>query len=334
MPKSALRLPCKVSKTNLQGLQDLVGLKTITMKKFSIWFLVFTIISCSSETATEDVTIIEETANEITFQINGEKSVDDIVQVNAFYSCGSDVSVSVTSKKDHITSDLINFDLTKEGELKSIFFTDKSKNFKQYYKSPDFIPASTITISEFEFIEDVQLSFKYKGQLFKQTHNLRDPNETIDIEGTVDIKLFSKSICNVFGNFLKLNNQIRFENISKINDGTTIRYEANSLNGYHIKIQNFSQNIPDMPLGTYSFTNSSESEKIAFRKYIGVPKFFSTHILLPDDWEVYDTEGSFTIVEKTRVNGFEIVRLKLNFMARLNGTVVYQFIDADFETAF
>jgi hypothetical protein len=128
--------------------------------------------------------------------------------------------------------------------------------------------------------------------------------------------MFNNSTCNTFFNFIKLNNQIEFENITRINQNQgslPIRYEANSLNGYHIKLINLGQNIPDMPVGSYSFTNLSQNAKIEFSKYIGTPKFFSTTILIPADWKSYDTEGSFTIVSKTVINGFQVVKLKLNF---------------------
>jgi hypothetical protein len=135
-----------------------------------------------------------------------------------------------------------------------------------------------------------------------------------------------------------LNNNINFSNITRINDNNltspSIRYEGNSLNGYNIKIKNLNQNLPDLPIGTYSFSNNSTTEKIEFRKYVGLPKSFSTSIIIPSDWILYETQGSFTIVEKTTINGFQVVKIKLNFTASQNGIVEYTINNADFVTAY
>ena len=241
-------------------------------------------------------------------------------------------------KKNNVTGDLIVFNLTKQGELKSIYFADKSGEFRKDYYSADFIPSSTITISEFEFVENTKLKFKFNGQLFKKKYNLNQQNETIEIEGNVEIKKFSENICNTFVNFITLNNNIKFSNITRINDNnltsSSIRYEGNSLNGYNINIKNLNQNLPDLPLGTYSFSNNSTTEKVEFRKYVGLPKSFSTSIIIPSDWILYETQGSFTIVEKTLINGFKVVKIKLNFTASHNGIVEYTINNADFITAY
>lgn len=113
-----------------------------------------------------------------------------------------------------------------------------------------------------------------------------------------------------------------------------VRYEGTSLNGYNVIFKNFNQNLLQMPLGTYSFSDNSVSEKIELRKYIGLPKSFSTTFLIPNDWILYETQGNFTIVEKTIINGFEVVKLKLNFTATRNGTVEYTFINSEFLTAY
>ena len=135
-----------------------------------------------------------------------------------------------------------------------------------------------------------------------------------------------------------MNNNIKFSNITRINDNnltsSSIRYEGNSLNGYNINIKNLNQNLPDLPLGTYSFSNNSTTEKVEFRKYVGLPKSFSTSIIIPSDWILYETQGSFTIVEKTLINGFKVVKIKLNFTASHNGIVEYTINNADFITAY
>ncbi|AWG21259.1 hypothetical protein FFWV33_06785 [Flavobacterium faecale] len=308
------------------------------MKKTLILLIFILNISCSNDSIKDENSSIIESPNKISLKINGLSTTEDISEISSFFSCDRDLNVTVTSKKNFVTDDLIVMNLTKEGTLKSVYFVDKSGHSRQDYYSPDFIPSSTITISEFEFIDNTKLKFKFSGQVFKKKHSLLEPNETITIEGTVQIKKFINSQCNTFVNYMTLNNDIKLSNISRINQNdqqnSIVSYEGTSLNGYNIVLKNIKQNLLEMPLGTYSFSNKMTNDKIEFRKYIGIPKSFSTTILIPTDWTLYETQGSFTITEKTTINGLQVVKLKLNFTATKNGTVEYKFTNSDFITAY
>lgn len=308
------------------------------MKKIIILLVIVLNFGCSNDSIITENTELIENPNKIDLKINGLNSDENIVEVSSYFSCDRDLNVTVTSKRNFVTDDLLVMNLTKEGILKSVYFADKSGHSRQDYYSPDFIPSSTITISEFEFIENNKLKFKFKGLLFKKKYSLTQPNETIQIDGNVEIRNFTKSICNTFVNSINLNDDIKFSNISRIDDNNIpnalTRYEANSLNGYNINIKNLNQNVLDLAIGTYSFANNSVNEKIEFRKYIGLPKSFSTSYLIPSDWILYETQGSFTVVEKTKINGFEVVKVKLNFTASQNGVVEYTINNADFITAY
>jgi hypothetical protein len=308
------------------------------MKKILILLIIILNISCSNDLINdEDISVIEN-PNKISLNINGLSTTENISEISSYFSCDRDLNVTVTSKRNNVTEDLIAINLTKDGKLKSVYFADKSGNFRQDYYSPDFIPSSTITISEFEFIDNTKLKFKFSGQVFKKKYNFLAPNETITIEGNVEIKKFIDSQCNTFVNYMTLNNNIKLSDISRINQNNQqnliVRYEGTSLNGYNIILKNLNQNLMEMPLGTYSFSNNSINEKIEFRKFIGIPKSFSTTTLIPTDWTLYETQGSFTITEKTIINGFQVVKLKLNFTATKNGTVEYIFTNSDFITAY
>ncbi|MGB3606601.1 MAG: hypothetical protein WA775_08735 [Psychroserpens sp.] len=308
------------------------------MKKILILLIIVLNIGCSSDSIIEENTELIENPNKIDLKVNGLSTTENILEISSYFSCDRDLNVAVTSEKDNVTGDLLVINLTKDGELKSIYFADKSGNFRQDYYSPDFIPASTITISEFEFIANTKLKFKFSGQVIKNKNNFLEPNETITIEGTVEINKFINNQCNTFVNYMTLNDDIELSNISRINQNdqqnTIVCYEGTSLNGYNIVIKNLSQNLMEMPLGTYSFFNNSITEKIEFRKYIGMPKSFSTTFLIPTDWILYETQGNFTIMERTTINGFQVVKLKLNFSAAQNGTVEYIFTNSDFITAY
>lgn len=308
------------------------------MKKILILLIIILNISCSNDSLNDENISVIENPNKISLKINGLNTTENISEISSYFSCDRDLNITVTSKKNNVTEDLIVMNLTKDGKLKSVYFADKSGNSRQDYYSPDFIPSSTITISEFEFIDNTKLKFKFSGQVFKKKYNFLAPNETITIEGNVEIKKFIDSQCNTFVNHMTLNNNIKLSNISRINQNNQqnliVRYEGTSLNGYNIALKNLNQNLMEMPLGTYSFSNNSINEKIEFRKYIGIPKSFSTTTLIPTDWTLYETQGSFTITEKTTINGFQVVKLKLNFTATQNGTVEYIFTNSDFITAY
>ena len=308
------------------------------MKKILILLIIILNISCSNDSINDENINVIENPNKISLKINGLNTTENISEISSYFSCDRDLNVTVTSKRNNVTEDLIVMNLTKDGKLKSVYFADKNGNSRQDYYSPDFIPSSTITISEFEFIDNTKLKFKFSGQVFKKKYNFLAPNETTTIEGNVEIKKFIDSQCNTFVNYMTLNDNIKLSNISRINQNNQqnliVRYEGTSLNGYNIVLKNLNQNLMEMPLGTYSFSNNSINEKIEFRKYIGIPKSFSTTTLIPTDWISYETQGSFTITEKTTINGFPVVKLKLNFTATQNGTVEYIFTNSDFITAY
>jgi hypothetical protein len=138
------------------------------MKKILILLIIILNISCSNDLINdEDISVIEN-PNKISLNINGLSTTENISEISSYFSCDRDLNVTVTSKRNNVTEDLIAINLTKDGKLKSVYFADKSGNFRQDYYSPDFIPSSTITISEFEFIDNTKLKFKFSGQVFKK----------------------------------------------------------------------------------------------------------------------------------------------------------------------
>lgn len=309
------------------------------MKKLLLLFVLLGFGCSENETAV----LIEEVLpkNSIEIEIDGQKVESDIVSIDAFYSCDKTISVNVSSKKNRVTSELFRIVLLKDGQLIQANFVDKENAFSNIkYRTPDYIPSSTLKIEAFEFVENEKLYLKFSGSLLKQIHNLFDDSEEIKINGIVEVKEFGKSICSYFSDTILLNDEIKFFNISKISRNSAqnknIIYEATSLNGYNIQFKNFTEWLPNMALGTYNFDANTLSEKIEFKKYIGTPKFFSSNsnFVLPTDWENYETKGSFTILEKEKVDRFDVVKVKINFTASYNGIIEYNFTDAVFETRY
>jgi hypothetical protein len=119
--------------------------------------------------------------------------------------------------------------------------------------------------------------------------NVNDTSETITVTRDIKIKEFGVSICNVFKDFIELNNEIIFLDVVRksqaINQNITVSSESTSLNVESIQFKNYNQFIKDMPLGVYNFESLSNTEKIELKKYIGIPKYFSSNTGIPNDWK-------------------------------------------------
>lgn len=307
------------------------------MKKISCLLILITLFACSQEDK-EEVVVQPIQKNKLELSFNGKKVEENDIDVNAYYICNRQLHINVTSKKGIITSDLFTMILTDEGELEFAKFVDKSNQFEQPYQTADFIPSSTLKIDEFVFIENKLLKIKFSGALLKRIESLSSNVISKSSSGVITITDFGKSECSTFNDYIYLNNQIAFHHITKSSQATkpnpTVSYSSNSLNGFNIQFKNFTKSFADMPLGTYIFDSSSSTEKIEFREYIGNPKVFYTLYDLPTDWKLYQSAGSFTILEKRQTNGKTIVKLKLNFKASYNGFVKFNFTDAICETSF
>ena len=305
------------------------------MKNSLVLFTIF-FLSCSPNKEEEILILEQKPANKVELKINGEKITDEIIDVSSFYICDEKINVSVKSKKGTVTSELFTIEILRNGELSYAKFVNKKSFSNEEFSTPDYIPSSTIRIEEFEFVANKKLKIKFGGTLLKRIYNLKSNSESIEINGIIEINEFGKSTCNTFNDYIKLNDQIKFSDITRTEQESSanlsVRYESNSLNGYNIQFKNFTKFLTKMSLGTYYFDDLSNTEKLEFRKYIGIPKCFGTHTIIAEDWKLYSTNGSFTIVEKTMIDGRLVVKLKLNFTATYNGIEEYNFTNAAFET--
>ena len=88
------------------------------MKKIIVLVIGVLISSCSNDNLIDENSEMLGNLNKVELKINGVNSENNIVDVNSYYSCDTDLNVTVTSKKNNVTGDLIVFNLTKQGELK------------------------------------------------------------------------------------------------------------------------------------------------------------------------------------------------------------------------
>ncbi len=307
------------------------------MKKLA-FALVCIFMSCSEDDSTTTIVTEVPQANTITLQVNGTEVTDDIREINAFYMCDEFISVTVTSQSGLVTSDLFTMKLYADGDLvRASFYEKEVEQSDVFYSTANYIPKENFTINEFEFSPNENLHISFSGDVYKETHNYYDTPETITISGDINISEFGNTLCNVFNDELYLNNDIVFYDVVRtyINNSNypSNSYSANNNNGYYIALENLENSLKELPLGTYALDNTT-GYHLDFKEYIGLPNNFTSSFHWPDDWKVYDTQGSFTIVEKTTIDGFEVVKVNLNFTASYEGEIVYEFTNAYLETAY
>ena len=69
------------------------------MKKIIVLVIGVLISSCSNDNLIDENSEVLENLNNVELKINGVNSVDNIVDINSYYSCATDLNVTVTSKK-------------------------------------------------------------------------------------------------------------------------------------------------------------------------------------------------------------------------------------------
>lgn len=307
-----------------------------TFKLISFLFL-FISFSCSSDDETTPTITEEPTSrNKIDLKINGLPPVNGIKDLTATFCCNDKITVSF----DHWISTpnglgyggtAFSLSLDKNGNLIGLWYKDYTHPNNEF-ESAYFIPVSTLTIENFQFVENQLLKFKISGQIFKRTYNFFTAPETVNIDANIEIKDFITCTCSFFISKLTTNNSFKFHQITKTEQGTNIRYEANTNNGYQIEFKNFNQYLSNMPIGTYTFNENSTTHRIDFRKFIGVPRAFYMTII-PQEWLQYETSGSFEIFERYQVNGQTVAKVRFNLVAKENGVIVHVFNNGVFKTA-
>lgn len=309
------------------------------MKKFLILFvgIIFLNVGCSSDEAIITKTVEEVVVkNKIDFKINGQIPANSIRNLTASFCCNNNISVSFdhwvsTSNGLGYGGSAFNVSLDRNGNLLGLHYKDYTDPNNEF-SSALFVPISTLTVNDFQFAENQSLKLKIAGKIFKQTYNFFTQPEFVNIDADIDIKDFNKCFCGSFSSTLKTNNNLLFNQISKSQQGNNIKYLAYTNNGYQIEFLNFSQSLQDLPIGLYSFTENSTSQRIDFRKFIGVPRNFAFSII-SQEWLKYDTSGTFEIVEKRQLVSGEIVtKVKFNLVAKFNNQIIFNFENAIFET--
>lgn len=304
--------------------------------KFLFILSALTFIGCSSDSMIENE-IVEETIspNKIDFKINGQPPTHSIKSISATLCCDEKLSVSFnhhvnTTNGAGYSGSAFSLTLSKEGDLLGLNYKDFLQPSSEYY-SPFFTPKSTLIVEDFEFVENQFLKFKISGQVFKKTYNFFAAPEFINIEATIEIVDFHVCNCNSFFSTLTTHDDFVFHSLTRHQQGNYISYSAYANSGYHIEFINFNENFRNMPLGVYSFDENTTTERIDFRKFVGVPRAFSLSII-PQEWLKYETSGNFEILESLQIGSETVTQIKFNLTAKENGAVIFEINDALIQT--
>lgn len=302
--------------------------------KTTVLIILFLNFSCSSNDDSNKI-IEEISTNKINFKINGLVPANSIRGLSASYCCENEISVSFehwVANSDGLGSggSAFNLLLDKSGNLIGLWYKDYTHP-NNVFESPYFVPISTLNIENFQFIENQVLKLKFSGKIFKRTYEFSTAPESVNIEADIEIKEFTNCICD--SNFSKITtaNGFNFHDVTKRQQENEISYFANTNDGYQLEFLNFEESIQNMPLGIYEFDENTTSQRIDFRKFIGIPRAFSLNII-PQEWLKYETSGSFEIFERQKLNNGKIItKVKFNLIAKNNNEVVFEFENAILE---
>jgi len=305
--------------------------------KTNFKLLLFTltlIYSCTSDDIEEETIPEEPIKNNIELKINGQPSPNRIRGLSASVCCSKELSISFDNLVDTENGNYyggigMNLELDTNGNLLSLWY--QSYGPRQEYYSPFFYPTATLNVTDFEFIENEILKVNLSGQIFKRSYNFYEEPETATIDAEIEIKDFHTCICNTYLSNISNYNDFIFNGLTRTKQLNNISYHAYTTNGYQLEFLNFNEYFRDMPLGVYEFDENSTSQRIDFRKFIGVPRaFYST--IFPEEWLQYKTSGSFEIMEKVQIGNDLVTKVKFNLTAKHNDEVVFQFNNAILQT--
>jgi hypothetical protein len=262
------------------------------MKKLIYIALVALGFSC------DDKKGIEKDINTFEISINNSPIVKNQAEFSVNENCGFIFSDVLVNNDYSIT-----MELSDAGVIRKILLFELNGNYRTY-KSVDFIPSSNFNINNFFFDrQSKKIGFDFGGQLLNPQDNLK----AINIKGKVEDKTLNIVECKEqpFSIKAKINNAIYREN--KI----YILYQINgpsetfsfSEDGYSLVLLT-AQELKNMSLKAYTFDNNSITNKISFEKYIGPVRssLFIDPPKIDGEWEKYNYQGSFTILERITSN--------------------------------
>ncbi len=302
------------------------------MKKTYILLLFLALISCSKsneEISNRSFTVNIENENFtlINENITANENCDNLF-VSARYTTPNDIGFK------------LEFKLTKKGAIRNVALYNYREASKQY-ESADFNPTGKLTLKNFNYDQDKNtLSFDFEGYLIEVDSNIG----TIDVQrnqkyikGKMNIDALTKTACNnTIGDITIETNNLKFYTSKTLGTNTPsltlnpYAFDFFSDNGYKISFKN-NVDLWDVPIGNYSFTETTPESRINFEEYIG--NFRATQLLWIRlvDWKVYSTAGNFKIKEHKMLNGLKVTRGEFDLNVSENNVSKYSLKNIAFQ---
>lgn len=297
------------------------------MKKTGFLLFILTLLfSCKNELPPDNlgessaqVTIGDKTYN-VNFEANGtcNKNCDNLF-------------VNFDNRKKGENNFGFRIHLKESGAINKIWYLGDEGVFETSY----FDPYEHLKINNFKFDNKTNsLYFEFEGNLFSATMS---QNEPLFVKGKINIPVLKDIECkNYYSNVLKLQNdhdRLLHRESSSIIDyvGTpqkSYRYIFNTDNGFLFTLHS-TKSLSELPLGEYTFNNSSATNKVTIQKYIGTPdirpSFHHTN------WTDFDTAGTFTVTGKFQKNDYHISRGSITIKAYKDNVLKHSFENIYFE---
>jgi hypothetical protein len=309
------------------------------MNKFYI-FLAFSIFySCSKSEYNEPS--VPAPINYINIIIGNESFVvDNQIQIGSNENCNG---IYVTGNYFTSTDSMgfrISFRLTKKGAIDNIRLNNYRESGKQY-ESADFNPIGNFSIKNFVYNQSTNyLYFEFEGDLVFVNSNLYTidtPKPLKYIKGKVNIKNVKNTNCTAALSVINFEiPTLKFSTVKTLSSYDTglstnpYRFVFCSDNGNKILLKS-TNDLWNLPLGQYDFSQTDIENRIDFEKYIGNVRATQLLWIRIIDWQVYQTSGNYTIQEHVIENGSKLTKGVFNLNVYENGNLIHSINNAKFE---
>ena len=300
---------------------------------FILATLVLSLLSCSSSDDAEKIWV----TNLAAVKVDGKpyQSINENVWGNE--NCRNIYAGVYFHSKDNIQFRL-KFELLKNGALRRVWYdeillSNTSPLVTQIFLTPNFNPVSTFTIENFVYDEAENfVSFEFSGTVFLENHIAT----VREISGTYTNKELKRIACEVGNHSIVYNDEtFKFNSVhyiaSKFTNALPQTHRYISNNGFMIDMK-MEDDFWNLPLTTYPIDENT-TNRIEVFHYIGPLIADQVPFILPSEWQLYTTKGSFTIEGKTHENGYKRISGKIDMEILLGPEVLYTIKGIEYSAA-
>jgi hypothetical protein len=301
------------------------NLRKISRSIILLAMVLLSFASCNSSDDAEEIVVAN--LAKVTIDGTSYQSINERVVGNE--NCNS-VYVGALYYDENNIRFYLRFEFLKNGELKRVWYEESLLpssilDSGQIFLTPNFNAVSTFAIENFVYREfDNYISFDFEGKVFLEN----DENKVREISGTIESKSLIQVYCATTEYSMVLNDaSFKFNSLyysgTKFPDTSEQIHRYISNNGWiaEMKIEEDFWN-----LGSDEFTFDENSDnRVEMSHYIGPILANQIPLVNPDQWQIYQTRGSFKIEGRTVIdNLYKEVYGTISMEVLLNDVVVYK----------